>query len=95
MGWFELGMANPFTQPTVRCAGPNCAHVRKEANHWFVVSTAELEPPIRAFTCFPFMADIELAEDEYPVCGQQCAQKMLEKYLQIGKLEVNKDKTPE
>jgi hypothetical protein len=79
-------MPNPFTAPVIRCAFPNCEHIRKEANHWFVVTTTDFGPPKEAFVCFSYMAEIELDDDEFPVCGQQCAQKMFERYLQIGRL---------
>jgi hypothetical protein len=71
-------MSNPFAVTTVRCSGPNCESVRKEVNHWFVVTVGE------SFICRPFDA-FNLRPIDKPVCGQQCAQRLFEKYLGEGK----------
>jgi len=68
-------MANKYVIETVRCAGPGCDAVRKEANHWFLcVDDGDL------FFCRKFGKKIE--DEESPVCGQACAQKLFEQWLQ-------------
>jgi len=69
-------MGNPYTIQTVRCAGPNCEAVRKEVNHWFVVSTIN-----GRFIAEPFESWGDLDAHDHPVCGQACAQKLFEQYL--------------
>jgi len=65
---------NPYLVTTVKCAAPGCANVRREANHWFVISTDQ------RFTCRPYSAAGLRSTDE-PACGQACAQKLFERYL--------------
>lgn len=69
-------MSNPYKVATVRCAGPNCEAVRKEVNHWFVVSTIN-----GRFVAEPFESWGDLDTHDNPVCGQACAQKLFEQYL--------------
>lgn len=69
-------MGNPFAVQTVRCAGPNCEAIRKEVNHWFVVSTVA-----GRFIAEPFESWEDLSANDHPVCGQACAQKLFEQYL--------------
>jgi endogenous inhibitor of DNA gyrase (YacG/DUF329 family) len=80
-------MSNPHEIRTVKCA--HCGKVRQEANHWFVVAVER-----GRFRCFP-LVPIGSKPDGYgarlgcerlrkidePACGQQCAQKLFEKYL--------------
>lgn len=68
--------ANPYAISTVRCAGPGCEAVRREANHWFVVFV----DGDGIFICYPY-SRMALIEDRKPVCGQACAQKLFEQYL--------------
>lgn len=67
---------NPHLVITIKCAGPGCANVRRESNHWFLI-TIELG----TFICRPFSSTINLQDDDKPVCGQACAQKLLECFL--------------
>lgn len=81
-------MNNPHEIKTVRCA--HCGTVRREANHWFAILVAGDQ-----FRCSPLAAlatrqrgqtkpaDLPrgLRRDEAPACGQQCAQKIFEKFL--------------
>ena len=69
-------MPNPYAVQTVRCAGPNCEAVRKEVNHWFVVSTIN-----GRFIAEPFESWGDLDAHDHPVCGSACAQKLFEQYL--------------
>jgi hypothetical protein len=71
---------NPFTVQTVRCAGPGCTNVRREANHWFVTRSIGVEEK-RRFLCFPFAPGYKLKKFDEPACGGACAQKLFEKYL--------------
>ena len=80
-------MNNPHEVKTVRCA--HCGVVRQEANHWFVILVSG-----GSFCCSPLRGRLtgtdagsqalvgrRLRKSEEPVCGQQCAQKVFEKYL--------------
>jgi hypothetical protein len=80
-------MGNPHEIKTVKCA--HCGKVRQEANHWFVSAVQG-----GRFRCRPMAqllpegASIESAGKapslkvfEEPACGQQCAQKLFERYL--------------
>src|SRR5258708_37171064 len=68
---------NPYMVLTVRCAGAGCTNVRGHANHWFVTSVEE-----GVFVCRAYSSRISLREHDEPVCGQACAQKVFEKWLQ-------------
>lgn len=68
--------SNPHLVLTVKCAGPGCANIRRESNHWFLIT---VEPG--TFICRPFSSTINLQGDDKPVCGQACAQKLLECFL--------------
>jgi hypothetical protein len=70
---------NPYVVLTVKCAGPVCSNVRGQANHWFVTSVED-----GVYICRSFSAQISLRENEEPVCGQACAQKLFERYLAKG-----------
>ncbi len=65
---------NPHLITTVKCAAPGCTSVRREANHWFVISADQ------RFICRPYSAAALRSSDE-PACGQACAQKLFERYL--------------
>ena len=78
-------MSNPHEIKTVRCA--HCGTIRQQSNHWFVV----LEQGGQ-FRCSLYIAEAGnggrswtsrrgLRNREKPVCGQQCAQKLFERYL--------------
>jgi hypothetical protein len=79
-------MNNPHEIKTVKCA--HCGAVRQEANHWFVIVVTK-----GRFRCAPLLVPPTngagprsktgrtLRKAEEPVCGQQCAQKIFEKYL--------------
>lgn len=67
---------NPHLVMTVKCAGPGCANIRRESNHWFLIT---IEPG--TFICRPFSSTTNLQDDDKPVCGQACAQKLLECFL--------------
>jgi hypothetical protein len=78
-------MTNPYTVQTVRCAGPGCSNVRREANHWFVCALADsgsVWADGKVFVCFPFDVRRELDEHDQPVCGQACAQRLFESWMQ-------------
>lgn len=67
---------NPHLVITVKCAAPGCANVRREANHWFVITTEQ-----QHFICRPYLSATSLRLADEPVCGQACAQKLLERFL--------------
>jgi hypothetical protein len=67
---------NPHLVMTVKCAAPGCANVRRESNHWFLI-TAKPDK----FVCRPFVPNLSLNEADRPACGQACAQKLLEQFL--------------
>jgi len=51
-------------------------NVRREANHWFLIT---LQPG--KFTCRPYLPAFRLRPTDHPACGQACAQKLLEQFL--------------
>jgi hypothetical protein len=67
---------NPHLIMTVKCAGPGCANVRRESNHWFVVSSETSR-----FTCRPYVPALGLRSADQPACGQACAQRLFERFL--------------
>ena len=69
-------LRNPHQVTTVKCAAPGCANVRREANHWFVISVVQ-----GRFTCRHYSPAFTLRPIDEPACGQACAQKLLERYL--------------
>lgn len=72
-------MSNPYVVPQYRCAGPNCEHVKKSGNHWFVIWEHD-----GVFSVYPIAKrtypDAMLPDDK-PVCGQACAQKLFEQWM--------------
>lgn len=90
-------MYNPYEVKTVKCA--YCGTVRQEANHWFVITMTG-----SGFRCAPLKAQPSsghgdatltirrrLRKSEQPACGQQCAQKVFERYLaQEGTMRAQK-----
>lgn len=73
-------MSNPHEKITVSCAG--CGVVKDEVNHWFLTSSTP------TFRCKPYPKDHKLRKGEEPACGQQCAQRLFEKYLTATRLQV-------
>lgn len=79
-------MSNPHEIKTVKCA--HCGKVRQDANHWFVSAVEG-----GRFRCGPLLtpkagvngtslgAARRLKKTQEPACGQQCAQKLFERYL--------------
>ena len=68
--------SNPHLITTVKCAGPGCASVRRESNHWFLVTLETSR-----FICRPFAPAITLRAVDQPACGQACAQRLFERFL--------------
>jgi hypothetical protein len=76
-------MPNPYLTEAIHCAGPGCDRVRGEVNRWFVTGlTEDAQTGEESFYCRPFNASFPIGEEEQPVCGQQCAQKIFEQWLQ-------------
>jgi endogenous inhibitor of DNA gyrase (YacG/DUF329 family) len=81
-------MTNSHMIKTVKCA--HCGKTREQANHWFVLAVVSGK-----FRCRPLASSVpaanqtpscgtpgpRLKESDEPVCGQQCAQKLFERYL--------------
>jgi hypothetical protein len=81
-------MSHPYMIKTVKCA--HCGKARQEANRWFVVTSLDGRFRCRPLVARPSVAkadlqcqtpDWRLGKSEEPVCGQQCAQKLFERYL--------------
>jgi hypothetical protein len=93
-------MRNLYLIKTVRCA--HCGQSTEEANHWFVLTVRSGK-----FRCRPLaskatvispvpssrIAALRLLRSEEPVCGQQCAQKLFERYL-TGEMNHRTMRTP-
>lgn len=67
---------NPHLVLTVKCAGPGCVNMRRESNHWFLITIER-----GAFLCRPYLPGEELQPLDLPACGQACAQKVLERFF--------------
>ncbi len=67
---------NPHLITTVKCAGPGCVNIRRESNHWFLITVDRDK-----FTCRPYVSAQPLRQSDRPVCGQACAQKVFERFL--------------
>ena len=69
-------MANQYISTVVRCAGPNCDHVRQECNHWYICHLTD------RFLLKPWDDGAVFQEDNIlPLCGDECASKMLAKFM--------------
>ncbi len=83
----EHTMTNPHEIKTVKCA--HCGKIRQEISHWFVAAVEEGKfwcSPLLPFSSTRSGNGLEnpkqrLRNDEEPACGQQCAQKLFERYL--------------
>jgi hypothetical protein len=74
-----MGMSrprNPHLVVTVKCAAPGCANVRRDSNHWFAINIVPGK-----FLCRPYISTARLRPKDQPVCGQACAQKLLDRFL--------------
>jgi hypothetical protein len=71
---------NIFAVNTVRCAGPNCEAVKGTVNHWYICTIVNG----KIFACREFFYPLE--EDDRPVCGQECAMKVLQGFFKTGNL---------
>jgi hypothetical protein len=70
------GSPNPHLVVTLKCAAPGCLNLRRDSSHWFVVAIAPGK-----FLCRPYISTRRLRPSDQPVCGQACAQKLLERFL--------------
>jgi hypothetical protein len=61
---------NPHLVTTVKCAAPGCTNVRREANHWFVISVEQ------RFTCSPYSATGDLRPADEPARSGVCAKTL-------------------
>lgn len=80
------------------CKAAPCDHERKTANHWFVIWIGHGDPDVKilndtlTFQSAKFDEDLIaclIREELTPrwVCGQQCAQKLYELFLQTGGID--------
>ncbi len=65
---------NLYVRNVVHCAGPGCEQIRRETNHWLLIGFVD-----GVFCCRAF--DGEMRPEDLPVCGQQCAQRLFEQWL--------------
>lgn len=68
---------NPHISLVVHCAGPNCDVVKQSTNHWLICHITD-----DRFLIKPW-ADAAIREEDniLPLCSDQCATKMLARYL--------------
>ncbi len=87
---------NPYLLPrSCKCGGPNCNHIRGEVNHWFILHITSLTevgipniPDKQVLQILPYDIDIILnAPAAIPVCGQECAQKLIARFLTNGTMK--------
>lgn len=90
-------MSNPHEVITVKCA--HCGKFREQTNHWFTVWMGDARPRKHgefgpAFGCWPLDISMPLQEDELPACGQACAQKLFERWMdEVRNAEATKPNT--
>jgi hypothetical protein len=87
-------MTNVHEVRTVRCA--QCGRLCHKSRHWFVTSVEH-----GRFRCAPLLRRTQLSgvatfnaglkNNEEPACGQQCAQKIFERYLAAAATESPSD----
>ena len=65
----------------VRCRGPNCEHIRKTSNHWWIVWSDGPGGMVHFVGYDRKMLEAVGVEQARTVCGNGCAQRMLEKFL--------------
>lgn len=65
-----------FVTITVRCSGPNCTHVKGPSNHWFKYDIHN-----RGIHFHGWQPGDEEIGDVMPLCGQECAAKVLQEFL--------------
>jgi hypothetical protein len=72
-------LANPYISMSIRCAGPNCDHVKQTTNHWILMEIHNSHGPTISFGTW---SDIDARQDGVlPLCGDACAIKMMQKWL--------------
>lgn len=72
---------------TVRCDGPGCENVRRDANHWFraveISTSTEKRFLIDAWDAGPLMTADE--DKELHLCSEACAVKRMSERIGAGK----------
>lgn len=64
---------------TIKCG--NCGRLRQETNHWFVVRVERGTFRCVLLAAMTMTAAKKLKSNDWPACGQQCAQKLFEQYM--------------
>jgi hypothetical protein len=66
---------------TYKCDGEGCESIKKEVNHWWVVT-----PSDRAFSVRPMkIEESELAVNAITMCSESCVSKALSRWMQGNK----------
>jgi len=69
-------MPSQYISTVVRCAAPNCDHVKRDVNHWWICHITD------RFLVKPWDDDAVFTEDNIlPLCGNACVVKMMQIYL--------------
>jgi hypothetical protein len=72
-----MGRLNTFI-----CDRPNCREVKKETNNWYMYVTSEDRIAFLPLTSNERLLDVHEAHETVGlVCSKECAQKILEAYL--------------
>ena len=73
----EETVSNPYVTTVVHCAGPNCDKTKGEVNQWWIARVCLNSILIAVWDDNLLKA----FDDAIPLCGSQCASKLLSKFM--------------
>jgi hypothetical protein len=80
-------LSNPYLQPIVRCAGPNCGQIKRETNFWYIVRIFSDQFILNTWN-WELLASYDNAA---PLCSEACASKMLSKFMSDHRQQSQKE----
>lgn len=69
------------TQPFITCDGPNCGRIKRDVNHWFVVSTRRDSTSAFYMNRFENATEREI-ECLSHACSRECALKLASLWME-------------
>jgi hypothetical protein len=73
----DMATASPF----YRCAGPNCGLIKNSSDRWWLMWTSPEENSRAVLSLCPWDEAVALREGAFPVCGEQCAQRLQSQFM--------------
>jgi len=70
--------SNPHVRTVITCAMPNCGHEKQSTNHWIM---AEVYGRTGLYFHSWDQDYFELTSGVQPLCGDECAHKLLSQFL--------------